>query len=55
MWISGVSGSGKSTLIMEELVPAVEREFHGCKVHSSANDADPDLTGAEIIRKFGSY
>ncbi len=27
--ISGVSGSGKSTLVMQELVPAIKREFNG--------------------------
>jgi excinuclease ABC subunit A len=35
--VSGVSGSGKSTLIMQELVPALEREFIGAR--SRARDA----------------
>ncbi|MDZ4099452.1 MAG: hypothetical protein U1E13_12275, partial [Methylophilaceae bacterium] len=32
--VSGVSGSGKSSLIMQELVPAIEREFTGARRRS---------------------
>lgn len=50
--ISGVSGSGKSTLIMQELVPALEREMAGSK-WAGQKDApgagDHDLEGAENI------
>lgn len=41
--ISGVSGSGKSTLIMEEVVPALERELR------RAPTAHDDLTGVENL------
>lgn len=40
--ISGVSGSGKSTLIMQELVPALQREL---KKHPNARD---ESTGDDI-------
>ena len=42
--ISGVSGSGKSTLIMQELVPALERELV-----SKNRGPDSDLEGAHHI------
>ncbi|MCF7900217.1 excinuclease ABC subunit UvrA [Candidatus Babeliales bacterium] len=45
--ISGVSGSGKSTLIMEELVPALEREL---TKKPSARKEHTDLAGAEILK-----
>ncbi|PKN03149.1 hypothetical protein CVU75_03740 [Candidatus Dependentiae bacterium HGW-Dependentiae-1] len=32
--VSGVSGSGKSSLVMQELVPAIEREFTGARRRS---------------------
>ena len=38
--ISGVSGSGKSTLIMQELVPALERELTGNKPGSAFSISD---------------
>jgi len=44
--ISGVSGSGKSTLIMEELVPALNREINK---KSSQPSPDDDLVGAQSI------
>lgn len=45
--VSGVSGSGKSTLIMEELVPALERNLQRKR---GIETKDPDLLGAEIIQ-----
>ena len=49
--ISGVSGSGKSTLVMQELVPAVERELLGNK--RSRADADSgDLKGAHMLESM---
>ena len=49
--ISGVSGSGKSTLIMQELVPALEREFAGKKrTHKSAEHND--LQGADTLESL---
>lgn len=52
--ISGVSGSGKSTLIMQELVPALERELVGFKgaPHRESNDNDNDLEGAQEIESL---
>ncbi len=45
--VSGVSGSGKSTLVMEELVPALERNLT-----KKTGDVmpDPDLQGTENIQ-----
>jgi excinuclease ABC subunit A len=48
--ISGVSGSGKSTLIMQELVPALQRELSRSKIVSSSNDND--LKGAEHLENL---
>lgn len=45
--VSGVSGSGKSTLVMEELVPALERNL--TKKRDEASQ-DPDLQGAENLQ-----
>jgi len=45
--VSGVSGSGKSTLIMQELVPALEREFLSKRRKNECGDAD--LQGAENL------
>ncbi len=52
--ISGVSGSGKSTLIMQELVPALERELHGYRKRTSGekNDFCSDLEGADSIENM---
>ncbi len=55
--ISGVSGSGKSTLIMQELVPALERELLGKKRKnpstSSGRTGDvSDLIGADSIESM---
>lgn len=44
--VSGVSGSGKSTLVMDELVPALERNL--TKKRDTAGQ-DPDLKGTEHI------
>lgn len=46
--VSGVSGSGKSTLVMQELVPALQRELSRNKVRSDTND----LKGAEHIENL---
>lgn len=43
--ISGVSGSGKSTLIMQELVPALQRELTRSKKPTAASD----LKGVENL------
>lgn len=49
--ISGVSGSGKSTLVMEELVPAVQRELRGN--HKKLTKAEvSDLTGADKVENL---
>lgn len=50
--ISGVSGSGKSTLIMQELVPALQRELSRSKMGSVESMADNDLQGAEHIENL---
>lgn len=47
--ISGVSGSGKSTLILDELVPAIQREFDGFAKKASTKTDNPDLQGLEHI------
>jgi len=49
--ISGVSGSGKSTLIMQELVPALEREFLG-KRRTHKSEATSDLEGADTLESL---
>ncbi len=46
--ISGVSGSGKSTLIMQELVPALERDMAGRK-RTAKGSQDSDLEGVETL------
>ncbi|MCX5922082.1 MAG: excinuclease ABC subunit UvrA [Candidatus Dependentiae bacterium] len=48
--ISGVSGSGKSTLIMQELVPALERELQGSR-RMDASEGD-DMQGAENLESM---
>ncbi len=48
--VSGVSGSGKSTLIMQELVPALERELE--RSHGTSQSADADFTGAESLESM---
>ena len=45
--ISGVSGSGKSTLIMEELVPAVHREFTGSHAARKRRASKNDRSGLQ--------
>jgi excinuclease ABC subunit A len=47
--ISGVSGSGKSTLILDELVPAIQREFEGYAKKASTKTDNSDLQGLEHI------
>lgn len=49
--VSGVSGSGKSTLVMQELVPALERELQGKKHAKSVHHAS-DVAGAESIESM---
>ncbi|MEX0671945.1 MAG: excinuclease ABC subunit UvrA [Candidatus Babeliales bacterium] len=48
--ISGVSGSGKSTLVMQELVPAIGREFNDKKRKGSSEHTD--LLGAENLESL---
>lgn len=48
--ISGVSGSGKSTLVMQELVPAVQRELE--RSHGTPSSPDADLIGAENVESM---
>lgn len=48
--ISGVSGSGKSTLIMQELVPAIERELTRYKL--TEPDEHSDLQGADSLESL---
>jgi len=50
--ISGVSGSGKSTLIMQELAPAIEREFAGKKRKYSKHTKHDDLTDADALESL---
>ncbi len=50
--ISGVSGSGKSTLIMQELVPALQRDLGGFSRKARGGDRDGDLKGAESIQNL---
>ncbi len=47
--ISGVSGSGKSTLIMQELVPAITREFYRVKSKKTVSIQTSDLTGDDLL------
>jgi len=49
--ISGVSGSGKSSLIMQELVPALERDLGGSK-RRRAGKQDVDLVGVESLQSL---
>jgi len=46
--VSGVSGSGKSTLVMQELVPALEREFM-TKNKARRTGGQSELKGAESL------
>lgn len=50
--ISGVSGSGKSTLIMQELVPAIERELLGKHRRSKQDAEGSDFEGADSIESL---
>lgn len=50
--ISGVSGSGKSTLIMQELVPALERELQGNKAKHGFKNSHSDIEGADAIESM---
>ena len=51
--ISGVSGSGKSTLIMQELVPALQRDMGGYSRKSRrATNEHSDLQGAESLQSL---
>ncbi|MCK5633184.1 excinuclease ABC subunit UvrA, partial [bacterium] len=47
--ISGVSGSGKSTLVMQELVPAITREFTKVKAKRPDVMHSGDLSGDETL------
>jgi len=49
--VSGVSGSGKSTLIMQELVPALERELMGSK-NQARSVQQNDIEGAGSIESM---
>ena len=50
--ISGVSGSGKSTLVMQELVPALEREMVGNYRIKKSDVKTNDLEGAESLQSL---
>jgi excinuclease ABC subunit A len=50
--VSGVSGSGKSTLVMQELVPAIERELLGKKRSGRTVDVASDLEGADSLESM---
>ncbi len=55
--ISGVSGSGKSTLIMQELVPALQRDmasnkWTGQKDKNAVQDAADDLEGGDQLESM---
>ena len=50
--VSGVSGSGKSTLVMQELVPAIERELLGKKRSGRTVDVASDLDGADTLESM---
>lgn len=50
--ISGVSGSGKSTLIMQELVPALQRELSRGKMRSADSSDANDLKGSEHLENL---
>lgn len=50
--ISGVSGSGKSTLIMQELVPALQKELGGFKRSRRRGIDQEVVTGAELIQNL---
>lgn len=50
--VSGVSGSGKSTLVMQELVPALQRELSRSKVRSGDNADANDLAGVEHLENL---
>lgn len=47
--ISGVSGSGKSTLVLDELVPAIHREFSGYARKARSVSNTDDLNGADNL------
>jgi excinuclease ABC subunit A len=48
--ISGVSGSGKSTLIMQELVPALQRDLGGYTRSFMRGRSDDELQGAQDVQ-----
>ncbi len=50
--ISGVSGSGKSTLIMQELVPALERELQSARKKGYTSHASTDLEGVGTLESM---
>lgn len=50
--ISGVSGSGKSTLILDELVPAIQREFDGYAKKARSKMGSSDLEGLENLESL---
>lgn len=52
--ISGVSGSGKSTLIMQELVPAIQRDMGGYsrKARFKNGSKDSEVIGAEPLQSL---
>lgn len=47
--VSGVSGSGKSTLVLDELVPALQREFAGYARTNKSKADHSDLEGADKL------
>lgn len=49
--ISGVSGSGKSTLVMQELVPAIRREFDGGYRRKKLSRGN-ELEGADTLESM---
>lgn len=50
--ISGVSGSGKSTLVMQELVPALQKELGGFKRSRGRGVEQEVVTGTESIQNL---
>lgn len=48
--ISGVSGSGKSTLIMQELVPALQRDLR--KPHGDQATQERDIQGSQALENL---
>jgi excinuclease ABC subunit A len=47
--VSGVSGSGKSTLVLDQLVPAIQRDFLSRGKSKTITQKPDELTGAEEL------